>query len=164
MRSGAHHPINIPFEIERSNSICEQRRYSCRARLFYFFQNPSHFFAIDVQSWAIFKTGKNGMFFWRLFILREAQAKNKKKRNCQRCARTSSIKKTQLEVFYKKKMAPKVVRRERFFRFQKRCEVGLQSLEAFFFSKDCQNSPNCRKNISRPVMNSPGIGLPSPGI
>ena len=63
MRSGAHHPIILPFEIERSNSICEQRRYSCRARLFYFFQNPSHFFAIDVQSWAIFKTGKTGCFF-----------------------------------------------------------------------------------------------------
>ena len=79
------------------------------------------------------KLEKNGAIFWQQPFLRKAQAKKKKKSLCRQCARTSSIKKTQLEVFYKKKMAPKVVRRERFFRFQKRCEVGLQSLEAFFF-------------------------------
>ena len=73
------------------------------------------------------------MFFWRLFILRKAQAKKKKKIWSQRCARTSSINKTQSEVFYKKKIDQKVVRRERFFRFQKRREVGLRSLEVFFF-------------------------------
>ena len=62
------------------------------------------------------KLEKNGAFFWRQPFSRKAQAKKKKKRNCQRCARTSSIKKTQLEVFYKKKINQKVVRGKHFFR------------------------------------------------
>ena len=107
MRSGAHHPINIPFEIERSNCICEQRRYSCRARLFYFFQNSSHFFVIDVQSWAIFKTGKNGMFFWRFFILREAQAKNKKKTKLSEVRKNLFYKKNTIRSFLYKKNGTK---------------------------------------------------------
>ena len=133
MRSSAHHPINSPFEIERSNSICEQKRYSCTCTTLYFFQNPSHFFAIDVQSWAIFKTGKNGMFFWRLFILREAQAKNKKKNELSELRKNLFYKKNTIRSFLYKKMEQKVVRRERFFRFQKCLEIGLQSLEVFFF-------------------------------
>ena len=50
------------FEIERSNSICEQWRYRCRSLTIYFFQIPSHFYATNVQSSAIFKTEKTGFF------------------------------------------------------------------------------------------------------
>ena len=68
---------------------------------------------------------KNGAFFWRQPFLRKAQAKNKKTNPTQKCARPSSIKKTQSEVFYQKKIDPKVVRREHFFPFQKYREIGL---------------------------------------
>ena len=81
MRSGADKNMVLPFEIERSNSICEQRRHRCTSMMLYFFQIPSHFCARNVQSSAIFKTEKTGCFFLRQQILREAQAKKNKKKN-----------------------------------------------------------------------------------
>ena len=78
MRSGADHPMILPFEIEQSFSICEQRRYRCTCMWRYFFQIPSHFFAIDVQSWAIFKTGKNGIFLGANSFDKKHKQKTKK--------------------------------------------------------------------------------------
>merc|ERR1711917_50487 len=77
MRTGADKNMVLPFEIERSNSICEKRRHRCTSMMLYFFQIPSHFCARNVQSSAIFKTKKTGCFFLRQQILREAQAKKK---------------------------------------------------------------------------------------
>ena len=74
-------------------------------------------------------------------------------------ATISSVKNIQLELFYIKKTNPKAVRANVFSCLP---EVPQKCLRTFvgvflFFSNVCQKSPNCRKNISRPVMNSPGI-------
>ena len=79
MRSGADHLIILPFEIERSYSICEQRRDSCTCLRFYFFQIPSQFFVIDAQSWAIFKTGKNRIFLGGNSFDKKHKQKTKKR-------------------------------------------------------------------------------------
>ena len=113
-----------------------------------------------------FQNGKNGIFFWRQSILREAQAKKKYIFQQQNCATMSSVKKIQLEYFYKKKTNPKVGRDNVFSRFHKPPEIGLVKFVGVCvcFSKTCQKSPNCRNFFSRPVMNSPGIGQLPPGI
>ena len=78
MRSAADQTMVLPFEIERSNSICEQRRYRCTSVTIYLFQIPSHFCARHFQISAIFKTEKTGVFCLRQSILREAQEKKQK--------------------------------------------------------------------------------------
>ena len=69
----------LPFEIERSNSICEHRRYRCTSLTIYFFQIPSHFCARNVQSSAIFKTEKTGFFFCGNQFYEKHRQKKKKK-------------------------------------------------------------------------------------
>ena len=80
MRSGADKIMVLPFEIEGSNSICEQRRYRCTELLVNVFQIPSHFCARNIQSLAIFKTEKTGFFFCdNQFYEKHMQKKEKKK-------------------------------------------------------------------------------------
>ena len=106
-----------------------------------------------------FQNGKNGIFFLRQQILREAQSKNKTKKESQETATISSVKNIQLELFYIKKINPKKVRANVFSCLPEVPQKRLRTFVGvfFFFLNVCQKSPNCRKNISRPVMNSPGI-------
>jgi len=130
------------------------------------FPNSISVFCYRCSKLGNFQNWKKQDFFGRQFIWQEAQAKNKKKNSAQRCARTSSIKKNTIISFLSKKNRPKSGPPWTLFPVS---EIPRNRPAKFrgvflFFSKTCQNSPNCRKNISRPVMNSPGIGLPPPGI
>merc|ERR1711917_183445 len=84
MRSGADKNMVLPFEIERSNSICEQRRHRCTSLMLYFFQISSHFCARNVQSSAIFKTEKTGFFFCANKFYEKHSQKTKQKKSHKR--------------------------------------------------------------------------------
>ena len=78
VRSRKKRALTLPFEIEHSNFICEQRRYRCLRISLHFFSIPSQLKVPSVQSSAIFKSKKIGDFFMRQWILQAAQVKNKK--------------------------------------------------------------------------------------
>ena len=119
MRSAADQTMVLPFEIERSNSICEQKRYRCTSVTFYFFQIPSHFCARHFQISAIFKTEKTGVFCLRQSILREAQEKKKKNNLVTELRYNLLCKKNPIRFFLSKKNEPKSCPRQRLFTFSK---------------------------------------------
>ena len=77
MRSAKILSMALPFEIERSNFMCVQRKGRCKFSHFHFFQIPYHFCARNSQSSVIFKSANFGHVSNRLLMLKIAYAKKK---------------------------------------------------------------------------------------
>ena len=166
MRSGANQTMVLSFEIERSNSICLERRYRCTSVTIYFFYIPSHFCARNVQSSAIFQSAKLGHVFERQCILQIDTCEKWKKKRVTELRYIIFCKKNTIRSFLSKKNKPKNGPRRTLFNNSAKAwnrPVKFVGVCTCFY-ETCQKSPNCRKTFSRPAMNSPGIGQQPPGI
>ena len=155
----------LPFEIEHSNFICEQRKDRGLGISLHFCFIPSQFKIGRVQILAIFKSQNFGVFFDRQLILRATQTKNAKStkilflytsRSVQILHQNFSIYKNgflkwSAVTFFNEAQNPEI----------QACKV-VAKLQVF--SKSCQKSPNCHKIFSRSAMNCPRVGQPPPGI
>ena len=165
MRSGKKRTMTLPFEVEYSNFIREQRRYRGLWIWFHFFSIPSQFKIEGVQSSAIFKSKKIRIFFVRQLILQAAQVKNKKSASHIFLQISSSFQISDQIFCSYNSLGWTPTPTEHFSIISKSWDIGLQSsCKILMFSNTCQKSLNCRKTFSRPAMSCPGIGQQPPGI